>query len=540
MKKSLLCFILSVAMVFSFAGLSWSDEDALTIMHPDRATRLKWIQQFEDAPEAPIDTERQATIPFRGSLSLLSHLQYTPSERNQASCGNCWAWAGQGLMGIDLNVQEGIRDRLSVQYINSCETETIGINCCDGGWLQDVADFYNHANIRKAIPWSNTNAHWQDGDVGCDVPCTSIVTSPNYPLDSMTVQSITTQNVPQQTAIANIKAQLHQNKGVFFGFYLPRGSDWTNFRTFWTGSGETVIWNPDFSCGATWGAGGGGHAILCVGYNDDDPNNRYWIMLNSWGTAGGGRPNGLFRMNMDMDYGCTYVDGRSYWSFYWQTATIDWGAMNCCTKPTPVAPSGSGVSVRPTYQWSCSGSWEWYWVYVQNLSTGAYYGSGWVQSGASSWTPTFDLPWGSYRWWVRTYDSDCLYSEWSDPMDFAVGNCTSKPALTVDTTGDPPTFNWSGSGDWQYAYVYVQNLSTGTVTTSGWLDGGRVTQWTPASLSWGNYRAWVRVWHPQCGYSEWADPVDFTVGNCTSKPALTVDTTGDPPTFNWSGSGDWQ
>jgi hypothetical protein len=50
MKKGLLCFILSVLLVFSFAGFSWSDEDALTIMHPDRATRLKWIQWFEDAP----------------------------------------------------------------------------------------------------------------------------------------------------------------------------------------------------------------------------------------------------------------------------------------------------------------------------------------------------------------------------------------------------------------------------------------------------------------------------------------------------------
>ena len=26
------------------------------------------------------------------------------------------------------------------------------------------------------------------------------------------------------------------------------------------------------------------YAVLCVGYNDDDPNNSYWIMLNSWGT----------------------------------------------------------------------------------------------------------------------------------------------------------------------------------------------------------------------------------------------------------------
>ena len=101
MKKGLICFILSAVLIFSLAGYSWSQE---TIMHPDRETRLKWIQWFEDAPEAPIDSAVQATIPPYGSLSLLSHLQYTPVERNQGSCGNCWAWAWQGLMGIDLDI----------------------------------------------------------------------------------------------------------------------------------------------------------------------------------------------------------------------------------------------------------------------------------------------------------------------------------------------------------------------------------------------------------------------------------------------------
>ena len=67
--------------------------------------------------------------------------------------------------------------------------------------------------------------------------------------------------------------------------------------------------------------------MLCVGYNDDDPDNRYWLMLNSWGTASGNRPNGLFRLDMDMNYSCTHYDPYPYTfnSFYWETLGITYG-----------------------------------------------------------------------------------------------------------------------------------------------------------------------------------------------------------------------
>ena len=62
--------------------------------------------------------------------------------------------------------------------------------------------------------------------------------------------------------------------------------------------------------------------MLCVGYNDDDPSNSYWIMVNSWGTAEGGRPNGIFHLDMDMDYGCTFYDGGPKKSYYWEILDV--------------------------------------------------------------------------------------------------------------------------------------------------------------------------------------------------------------------------
>ena len=88
----------------------------------------------------------------------------------------------------------------------------------------------------KAIPWSNTNASFQDGNRPCPgsslISCGSVSTSPNYPISSITAQSITTHGVTQTQAIANIKNILHQNKGVCFAFFLPNAADWDNFKQF--------------------------------------------------------------------------------------------------------------------------------------------------------------------------------------------------------------------------------------------------------------------------------------------------------------------
>ena len=295
------------------------------VMRPPREDRLKWIDRYNKSPRAHIveQIKRQLERSPGADLSLMDHLEYVPSERDQGNCSNCWAWAGTGVMEVALDVQHGVKDRLSVQYINSCESAVIGKTCCNGGWLSDLADFYSDTG--EAIPWSNTNAYWQDDDASCDTNCGSISTTPNYSITSVTEETIETQGVAQDTAIANIKNILNQDRAVWFAFFMPTADDWNDFIGFWNGQTEDSIWNPNSSCGKTWAAGGGGHAVLCIGYNDDDPDpaNHYWIMLNSWGTTAG-RPNGIFRMAMNMDYSCFHYDPppSAYYSFYWQTLDI--------------------------------------------------------------------------------------------------------------------------------------------------------------------------------------------------------------------------
>ena len=62
-------------------------------------------------------------------------------------------------MGIALDVEEDVFDRLSVQFISSCNT---AMDCCEGGFLSDLTSFYAFEGY--SIPWSNSNADWQNGD----------------------------------------------------------------------------------------------------------------------------------------------------------------------------------------------------------------------------------------------------------------------------------------------------------------------------------------------------------------------------------------
>jgi len=301
------------------------------IMHPDSETLQAWLQCYNRAPHAYIDPQLE---PPRGSVSLLSHLEYDPVERDQGYCGNCWVWGGTGVLEIALDVQEGIKDRLSIQYLNSKYNGGTGSDwACCGGWLEDLTGFY--ASEGFTVPWSNTNAAWADGTQTCDggttIPWQTISTSPNYSITTCTAESIATHGVGQTEAVNNIKNVLAQDKAIWFSYFLPTGDDWNQFYDFWNYESEDAIFNPDYSCGHVWDDDGGGHAVLCVGYNDDDPENAYWIMVNSWGTAYGGRPNGIFHLDMDMNYNCCSYDGPStYDSFYWETLDVTFDTAGAC------------------------------------------------------------------------------------------------------------------------------------------------------------------------------------------------------------------
>lgn len=416
MKKK---FISSIVFLVFFlftaqTGNVWS-QDVLSndtiyypVMHPDRETLDKWIGEYNKAPEAFIDQKIKARLlqaraeAAATSVNLLDSIQYTPVERNQGNCGNCWVWAGTGIVEIALAVNNGLKNRLSTQFLNSCKSAPYA--CC-GGSLNDFIDWYSGAGY--FIPWSNTNASFADGNIDPDycVPsalsCGSISTSPHYPITAISdEQKIVTTGVGQTTAIANIKNILNQKKGVQLSFFLANETDWSAFRHFWHDQPESTLWTPDPYCGHTWDSDtGGGHAVLIVGYNDEDPNpaNHYWIALNSWGTAGGMRPNGLFRISMQMNYDCYDINYPNIPDYRFETLDVSLEANG-------VSPSEGTIGTNFTITGSGFGTTKSF-VYLEYKKNGAIKQS---KPKITSWTDTsitgiwnITLSAGTYKMYVK-------------------------------------------------------------------------------------------------------------------------------------------
>jgi len=292
---------------------------------------LEDVARIQSEYNAAVKVKNAPLSTTLGSKSLLSNIQYTPSERNQGNCGNCWVWASTGVIENALTVQNGIKDRLSIQYFDSnYNGGSATTGACNGGWASTFANFYSTSGFKQVIPWSNTNAYYNDRyacsyGCGAQTPASSISTTPNHPVTSISTSWLSTYSVSQAQAIANIKAQIDANKAVWWAFFLPDSSSWSAFSSYWSGQTEAALWNPDTYNNKVYGSSGGGHAVIIVGYDDSssDPNQRYWIVLNSWG-SNSGRPNGLFRLKMNMDYSGRSSNG--YQSHYFSIFNVNYGA----------------------------------------------------------------------------------------------------------------------------------------------------------------------------------------------------------------------
>ncbi|MCA1917432.1 S8 family serine peptidase [Methanospirillum hungatei] len=310
---------------------------------------LEDIAQIQSDYNAAVKVENAPLSSIQGSKSLLSNIQYTPSERNQGNCGNCWVWASTGVIENALTVQNGIKNRLSIQYFDSnYNGGSATTGACNGGWASTFANFHSTTGFKQVIPWSNTNAYYNDRyacNYGCgaQTPASSIATSPNYPITSISTSWITTTGVSQAQAIANIKAQIDANKAVWWAFFLPDSSSWSAFNSFWAYQTESALWNPDSYNNMVYGSSGGGHAVIIVGYDDtsSDPNQRYWIVLNSWG-SNSNRPYGLFRLKMNMDYGGKSSQG--YQNHYFAIFNVNYG-IAAQTGSISVSSTPSGAQI---------------------------------------------------------------------------------------------------------------------------------------------------------------------------------------------------
>ncbi|MBN1236296.1 MAG: PKD domain-containing protein, partial [Methanotrichaceae archaeon] len=501
------------------------------LMRPTLEEASQWAGQYNASAQAYLSPEIAAQMEAAPgiSYSLLDLLEYTPSERDQGYCGNCWAWAGTGVMEIDYARQMGVSDRFSVQYLDSNYNGGCGTSgACCGGWLENLASFYRGKGM--IIPWSNANAHYRDGGRGCGgcsaVSASSISTSPHYDLEAISTSTISSRGLAKEVAISNIKNVLGQGKAIWFAFFLPDSGAWDSFYRFWGYQPESTVWQPDFAAGSTYSYNsGGGHAVLCVGYDDTDPNNRYWIMLNSWGTTTG-RPTGLFRMNMDMNYDCAY---RSLgYAFYWMTLDMSYQESENNPPETPSLPQGPEQgSVRNSLIYTTSTvdpdgdpvSFTFDWGDGSSSQTGL------VSSGRGTASHIWSQS-GTYLVAAKAIDSRGDSSDWSDDLEVTIA-AANQPPLRPSTPQGPTTGNLGSS--YSYTSSAIDPDGDDVQLTFDWGDASQsVTNFAQSSEVISASHTW-----PRSGtYYVRAKAIDSKGGQSSSSSYCQVkisDTSNRPP-----------
>lgn len=358
--------ILMIAF-FVFAAIPcWANGvGTYPVMKPTPELLRSWVDSYNASPNASINISvrshllRSSALSHSTSMNLLYRLNYVPETRNQGNCGNCWVWAATGLLELALYEQTGAKDALSIEFFDVCYANS---DACGGGWLSDFRNFY--ASKRFTVSTSNSGATYT-GQSFNSSRCSAVAVTPNYALSAISseVTRIPTTPLDSSAAIVNIKTILQQKKGVWFSFFLPDQDAWNDFRSFWSTMPESALWNSDHYCGAPFSDTGGGHAVLIVGYNDDDPDpaNHYWIALNSWGKTAL-RPNGTFRMSMNTNYNCRYAGNLQ--ALYFLTLDVTYCAYRLApTAQTLASGENHGsFSVTPSGNactWTAESSENW-------------------------------------------------------------------------------------------------------------------------------------------------------------------------------------
>jgi len=193
--------------------------------------------------------------------------------KNQGGCGSCWAFATVGALECAIKIKDGLEVDLSEQWL---------VNCNSNGWGCDGGFFAHDYHEWKTDACGGTGAVLEDDcpyvaqDRLCDCPYDHWYTIESWayignpysvpPVDQIK-QAIITYGPVSVGVYANAAMQAY-NGGVFNGC----------------------------ASGAT------NHAVVLVGWDDNQGTEGVWFMRNSWGT-GWGEDGGYMRM----PYGCSSI-----------------------------------------------------------------------------------------------------------------------------------------------------------------------------------------------------------------------------------------
>ncbi len=214
--------------------------------------------------------------------------------------------------------------------------------------------------------------------------------------------------------------------------------------------------------------------------------------------------------NYEWQVAVTSNDGVETTSSWIQFSTTD----STPGKPTITAPVNSyEITDAPiTFEWA------------HNINTGtpqskadlqySYNGGSWTTlatvtgsahtyaAAANTITP------GANRWRVRTYNTDNVAGDWSDPAAFVGVGATAAPTISAITPSSRPAISWQSVG--QVGYELEITQAGARIYATGETAGGAKSLTLPLYLANGTYTLRIRVVSASLLWSAWTQ-LDFTV-----------------------------
>jgi hypothetical protein len=228
----------------------------------------------ENAAFDPCTPERDlpARFDWRDSASF-------PPVRNQGGCGSCWAFGTVGPLECNIAIKDGIIVDLSEQYLVSCNSNGWG---CQGGWFAhgchqyapDPCDSVGAVN-ESEFPYMAYNA-----PCNCPYEHSFRIESWSYIGQNYSVPSV---NAIKQAIIDHGPVSVAVTVNSEFQAY--------NGGIF------------DVPCMTNIN-----HAVVLVGWDDNQGDSGVWFMRNSWGPWWG--EDGYMRIAYgccDIGYGACYI-----------------------------------------------------------------------------------------------------------------------------------------------------------------------------------------------------------------------------------------
>jgi hypothetical protein len=200
--------------------------------------------------------------------------------KNQGGCGSCWAFGTVGALECNILIEDGIEVDLSEQWLVSCNRNGWS---CGGGWFahdyhQWKSDLCGNAGavLEADFPYAASNL-----PCDCPYPHQFTIVSWSYIGSSSQIPGIESMKQaildygPISVAVAANSAMQAYDGGIFNG---PSSSNIN-------------------------------HAVVLVGWDDNQGTNGVWFMRNSWGTGWG--EDGYMRIEYGISqigYAACYID----------------------------------------------------------------------------------------------------------------------------------------------------------------------------------------------------------------------------------------